>query len=422
MHIVFDILLWITYLIALYFSIFWFLVFLSSDLSIDRKRRIKLSNYPFVSIVVPAYNEEATVIPTIKSVIDLDYPDNRYEIIVVNDGSIDSTLKKVKQFKSQCSFKNFKVIDQQNQGKATAMNNALKDIRGVFFACLDADSFVEPLTLKKMLDVYEQSKNPSLSIVTPFMKIKKPDTLVHKLQYLEYLVSMFVARLMSFIDCLYVAPGPFSLYRTQVIRNLGGFDPSTLTEDQEIAYRVQAHNLQIKQCPDGYVYTVGPPTFKGLYNQRNRWFKGGLQNLWKYRKMVFDKKYGDFGVAQLPINIMAFFLCCSAIFFFSYYLVVPILNGIKNLLLINFDIIPFLTNLTFSFNLLNVDVSKTFVLYFLLGISLLLISLAHKNAGEKIKTQGYIYLVPYFLFYYLVLSFVAVVVVFEMAVNKKQKW
>jgi len=423
MQIVLSILLWATYILSLYCAIFWFLVFFDGgfDLSI-KKRRIKLKKIPFVSIIIPAFNEEDTVVPTIESCIALKYPNNKYEIIVVNDGSKDKTQERIEHFKRRTGFKNFIIINQENQGKAESLNNALKIVKGEFFACLDADSFVEPTTLIKMLKVYETEEDTSLSIVTPHMKIKETKKLVHKLQWVEYLVSMFIARLMSTLDCLYVAPGPFSLYKTKTIKELGSFDSSTLTEDQEIAYRVQSKNLKLKQCPDAFVYTHGPATFKGLYDQRNRWFKGGLQNLWKYRSILMNKSYGDFGVAQMSINVLAFFLCFSSLFFFSYYMIWPVFTGLKNLLLVNFDILPFLHNITFSFNPLTINVDKMLILYLLFSITFALLYLAHKNAGESIKKNGFVYLVPYFLAYYVLLSFIAIITVMELAVNKKQKW
>jgi len=423
MQIVLSLLLWGTYILSLYCAIFWFLVFFDGGFDLSaKKRRIKLKKIPFVSIIIPAFNEQSTVVPTIKSCIALKYPNHRYEIIVVNDGSKDKTQERIEQFKRETKFTNLIIINQINQGKAQSLNNALKIAKGEFFACLDADSFVEPTTLIKMLEVYETEKDSSLSIVTPHMKIKETKKLVHKLQWVEYLVSMFIARLMSVIDCLYVAPGPFSVYRTKTIIEIGGFDSSTLTEDQEIAYRVQSRNLKLKQCPDAFVYTHGPATFKGLYDQRNRWFKGGLQNLWKYRSILMNKAYGDFGVAQMSINVLGFFLCFSSIFFFSYYMVWPLVTGMKHLFLVNFDILPFLHNISFSFNPLAINIDTMLIFYLLFIISFALLYLAHKNAGESMKTRGFVYLVPYFLVYYLVLSFIAVITVVELAVNKKQKW
>ena len=99
------------------------------------------------------------------------------------------------------------------------------------------------------------------------------------------MTAMLLIKLMGYIDSNYIAPGPFSVYKTSVIKNLGGFDETNLTEDQEIAYRVQKKHLKIRQCPTAEVYTVAPGSIRTLYRQRNRWFKGTLQNLFKYKSL-----------------------------------------------------------------------------------------------------------------------------------------
>ena len=91
-----------------------------------------------------------------------------------------------------------------------------------------------------------------LAIVTPVMHVNKPKTLVQKLQKIEYIVAMLLVKLMGYIDSNYIAPGPFSLYKTKIISDLGGFDEENLTEDQEIAYRVQTKHLKIRQCPTAF--------------------------------------------------------------------------------------------------------------------------------------------------------------------------
>ena len=136
----------------------------------------------------------------------------------------------------------------------------MKIAKGEFFACLDADSYVEKDTLTKMLVLYEKENDPDLTIVTPAMKVKKPKNLIQKLQRVEYILTLFVSRLMSRLDCIYVAPGPFSLYRKKTIIDMGGFEVGNLTEDQEIAYRAQKHQYKIKQCYNAYVYTIAPKT------------------------------------------------------------------------------------------------------------------------------------------------------------------
>jgi len=420
-----SIVLWSSYVVSLYFTIFWFIVFLDAKpkFSEEEKEKRKITNFPKVSVLIPGYNEENTIKKTIMSVLNLDYPKNKLQVIVINDGSKDNTQRVVEGIISKNKDREILLINQHNQGKAASLNNALKVANGKFFACLDADSTVERKTLKKMLYVYEKGRK-DLVIVTPAMKVEKPKTLIQKLQWLEYLVAMFITRLMSHLDCVYVAPGPFSLYRTKVVNEIGGFSEDNLTEDMEIAYRVQSHNYKIKQCFDAYVHTKAPDNFRELFKQRNRWFKGGILNVLLYRKMFMNKKFGDFGLVQMSINTFNFFLAVSAISFFFYYAIWPILDNIYNLWLVRFDFWPILKSyfMNLNFNILNINITATFILWSLFAIIFAIFIISHKNANEGVKKHGFLYMLPYFFFYYIGLSFIALIVIAELIVGKKQKW
>jgi len=421
MNIWLNILLWISYFISLYFSVFWFLVFMDDSLDRRKKTRPVLRKYPLVSVIVPAYNEEETIVGTLISIIGLDYPKDKLEIIVVNDGSKDSTKQIVQEFVRQHKRYNVKLINQKNQGKGAALNHGLRYAQGEYFACLDADSFVQKHTLKRMLKFYEEHDN-DLVIVTPIMKVKNPKTIIQRLQRIEYIVIMFIARLMSHIDCLFVAPGPFSLYRTKVIQDLGGFDPDNITEDQEIAYRVQSRHMRIKQCPGAFIETIAPPTSHLFYRQRNRWFRGGLINALKYKHLFWNRSYGDFGFVQMSVNLLLFFLASITIFFAGYYMIWPIIKGLYDLSLVGFDIMPYIKNFTLYFNFLHMDIEKLFIIFSMFLIFIIMFVFAHRNSNERISQHGVVYLVPYFLVYYFALSFIAVIILVETVLGKKEKW
>ena len=422
MNIFFEILLWATYIIALYFSIFWMLVFFDRKKHFENEKIAILIKKPFVSVLIPAYNEKRSIEATIKSVINLDYPKDKIEIIVINDGSKDNTKEIVEMIIRKNKPRKIILLNQKNHGKARALNNGLKIAKGEFFACLDADSFVEKNSLKKMLSVYEKNGN-KLAIVTPTMKVKSPKTLVQKIQRAEYIFAILMARMMSSLDCIYVAPGPFSLYRTKVIKKLGGFDENNLTEDMEIAYRLQKHNYLIKQCPGADVFTLAPKTVKSLYNQRNRWFKGGLSNVFKYKGLLLNKNYGDFGMMQMPMNLLYVFLSATMVFFFFYYVMIPFFKMLHDWYLVGFDFKPYLKDVfKFDFNFINFNFDKGLVIYLLFVMFFMLFYFAHRNSKEKIKKLGWFYLLPYFFIYYTILSFVVVIVIFESIIGKKQKW
>lgn len=166
-----------------------------------------------MSIVIPAYNESKTIVKTLESAYNLNYPRAKMEIIVVNDGSSDGTLEIITQYIKDKP--NFRVLSHQNIGKAASLNKALDVLRGEFFACLDADSFVERHTLRRMLSLYYQNNDPHLAIVTPAMKVSAPSNILQKVQWLEYIVITLISRISSHLDALYVAPGPFHCIEPQ---------------------------------------------------------------------------------------------------------------------------------------------------------------------------------------------------------------
>ncbi|MEK6835606.1 MAG: glycosyltransferase family 2 protein, partial [Nanoarchaeota archaeon] len=342
-----TIVIWILYLISLYIIIFWLLVLIEGKKTNKIK---KLKKFPLVSILIPAYNEQDTIIGVLKSVIKLDYPKNKLEIIVVNDGSTDNTANLVKRFINENKNYNINLINQKNSGKGTALNKGLNVCKGEFFTCLDADSFIKEDALKKMLPHFQDEK---VGVVLPLMKITQPKNVLQKIQWVEYLINLFYKSIMSHLNCVHVAPGPFSVYRTKLLRSLGGFDEKNLTEDLEISLRLQSKNYKILQLMNTEVYTVAPDNLKGFYKQRNRWYKGTLLNTLKYKNLVGNKKYGDFGIIQMPRVAISGFFAITALGFITYnYVLNPIIKRIYDFSFINFNFLSHLQEFIKNFNLL----------------------------------------------------------------------
>lgn len=421
MEIFKEIIVYILYFITIYFAVFWLLFFIDIFERIKKERNRTYASKKFypVTLAVPAYNEEKTIKNTIISINNLDYPKDMIEIMVINDGSKDNTEKVVKDTVKFYKIDNLKLINIKNMGKASALNIALRKAKGKYFACLDADSFVDKDALKESVGFIQ--KDPDLAIITPIMQVNKPKNLIQLFQKIEYITAMLLVKLMGYIDSNYIAPGPFSLYKTDIIKRLGGFDENNLTEDQEIAYRVQSKHLKIRQCPTAKVYTNSPGTIKALYYQRNRWFKGTLQNLFKYKSIILNKKYGDFGIFQMPINIFAFILAFFAVFFFIFNLVKPLYKSIKHFYLVGFDYKYILTNISFDFSLLDVNITNYYIILVLLIVAGSMLYVSHKVEKKKVN-YGILVLIPYFFIYYILLSFFAVIVLIESLFGVKQKW
>lgn len=409
--------------VSLYFLIFWLLTFLEKEHNFKKEKiSTELDYYPSVSVIIPAYNEEKTISKTIQSVLELDYPYEKLDIYVVNDGSKDRTLQKIKEMSSKNKNRKLNIISHDNMGKANSLNKVIDMIDTDFFVCLDADSFVDTLTLKKQISLYQQMNNNNVAVITPAMKVFNPKNFLQKVQRIEYIVAMFFARMMSRLNMIFVAPGPFSLYRTGIVKKVGGFDNNSLTEDQEIVFRLQDRHYQIKQCFNGYVYTVAPSSVKVLINQRRRWFKGGLLTLKKYKHLLFNKAYGDFGIMQLPFNLFAFGLSMFVLLFSSYFFFQPIFNHVRNLYLVGFDVLYYISTLTFDFNLLDLRFGMLFILYCAFALFVFVLVSSYRNAEEKIFSYGVLSLFVYFFFYNIFLSSVCFLVILETLVGVKQKW
>lgn len=417
MNPVVNVLLWITYFISLYFAVFWFLVFLEGGIK-DKKVK-RLSKYSSVTIVIPAYNEEKRVKPTIESALKLDYPRNKIEFIIVNDGSTDKTEYVVRKLIRNNKRFNIKLINQENKGKGAALNTSLKIAKGEFFVCLDADSFVREDALKKILPHFNKKK---IAAVLPLLKVQKPKNLLQKMQWFEYLINMFYKRLMSKLDCVHVSPGPFSVYRKSILEKVGGFDEDNLVEDLEMTLRLQKHHYKIIQLLDSDVYTIAPKSLMKLYKQRNRWYKGSIYNALKYRHMILNKKYGDFGLMQMPSIIVAGIIALILVTSLIYYTIKPSFNYVYNMRFIGFDFITLLKNFVFNFHMLDINYTVVLVAMVMLTMSIIILIKSHRYTKEKIVKYSFFSLAIYLLLYFLLLGVMWIGIVIEMLLGIKQRW
>lgn len=403
------------YFISLYFSVFWLLVYLEDE---PVRKKKKPQNKPLVTIAIPAYNEEDTIEKTIESALHINYPKNKLQILIINDGSTDKTKQKAKKY---TKHKNVTLINQKNQGKGAALNHAVNKATGEFFVCLDADSEVDEDTLNYLLEHFEDK---DVAAVLPVMKIKNNTklNLLSKLQWYEYLVNVFFKKVMAKIDCVHVAPGPFSTYRTQTVKDVGYFAEDNLTEDLEMTVRLQKNNYKVIQDMNGVVYTNAMPTMKRYLAQRNRWFKGGLLNAIAYKEMLFNKKWGDFGVMQLPILILSGVIALLLVGTLLYELIKPIIESILRMSLVSFDFMTFLRTMTFDIRFVDLSATNITLLLVMFSLSVILLRLATFYTNEKIFTYNPLLVITYVIFYFFLLALTWAVVVKDLLIGRIQKW
>lgn len=416
-----DIILVSSYFLLLFLSIFWLLVLFSpEEKSISRSK--KPFRQPRFAVIVPAFNEQEGIVGTLQSLCDLDYPREKMEVVVVNDGSTDKTQEVVEEFIQQHPEGHITLINQENRGKGAAMNRGLAAINSEFFACLDADSLVGKNALQTMLPLFDEDEK--LAAVCPLLKVKSPQNLLQKVQWTEYVVNMFYKFLNSKINCIHVTPGPFSIYRTEVIRALGGYDEKTITEDLEIAIRLQKYHYRIHQTFDAVVETESPRSWGSLFRQRVRWYKGSVDNSVAYRDLIFNRKYGDFGVMRMPTIIASGMIAIILTAALAQDFVKKLLHAFFSLKGINFDILTLLKNYQFDFHFLQLPFFKLTIALTLIGLSFFVMYASFKLVGEKITRYGRTWtsMVTYLLIYSLFITGVWIYIAYTYLSHKKTGW
>lgn len=411
----------VMYFVSIYFAVFWLSIIFENGINdpiVNKKKK-----FPSVTVAIPVFNEEKSVVGTIESVLGLDYPSKKLQVIIVDDCSTDNTALVVKNYLKN---KNFKGVDVKyiahavNKGKGAALNTALNVSNSELFICLDADSFVESSVLKEVIPYFEDNVVAS---VLPLMKLQKVKGFTLGLQYVEYLVNFFLKKVMSILDCVHVTPGPFASYRRNVLVKLGGFDENNLTEDQEIALRLQKENYKIIQLIGPKVYTLGPETLKGWFSQRNRWYKGTLFNMKQYKNLFFNKEYGEFGMFHLPMVLGAALLSIFFAFFVLWqHMILPLLSKLYDMSFISFDVGLMSSVWLERFSVLDINYGLIFFTFVVMSFGLAWIIYAFKYTEESFSSQGFFSASLFMVIYPFFLSLVWLGVVFDVVRNKKQKW
>ena len=409
-----DGVLFSTYFILLYLAIFWILVLFSNE---KKKLQKMPGELPIVSVIIPAYNEEKSLLETVRSVQDLDYP--HLEILIVDDGSKDGTNRIAREIVAK--DERVRLLAQKNKGKGAALNYGISKANGKFFACLDADSSVDKDALKIMLPYFAES---DVAAVCPLLKVKNPKRMIERLQWFEYVINMFYKYLNAKIDCVHVTPGPFSLYRTEAIKKIGCFDEHNITEDMEIAIRLQKYHYRIVQTFDTVVRTIAPHNWKGLFKQRIRWYTGALDNTIGYKKMMFKKEFGDFAFIRMPTIILGGAITLILLTTIIVELFKSAVDWFYVIKSINFDIVTLLMNFKLNYNVLLIPVFKLFIAATLMGISFFVMIYAYRVINERISRYGktWLSLCSYLFLYGLFISGVWVYIAYSKLAKKKVSW
>jgi cellulose synthase/poly-beta-1,6-N-acetylglucosamine synthase-like glycosyltransferase len=296
---------------------------------------------PPISIVLPAFNEEATIVDSVDALRLLEY--GQFEIVVVDDGSTDGTLQRLTEaydlvpstvplrLQVPCRpihavyvsrrLPNLVVVSKENGGcKADASNAGINAARYPLVCLTDADAVLQKDTLLRVVRPFIERPRETIGVggtvrivngctvnVGRVTKIGAPRNLLAAVQTVEYMRAFIASRTAwSRIGGLFLISGAFGVFRKDALVEVGGFDTEAIGEDMDLVLRLHrhfrgsSHHYRVVFLADPVVWTEAPETLKGLRSQRKRWHRGLLQCLWRNRDVVLRPAHGSIGMLALP--------------------------------------------------------------------------------------------------------------------------
>lgn len=302
---------------------------------------LRSNSIPPITFIVPAFNERKNIIKTAKNMLSLSY---RYKrLIIVNDGSTDETLELLKthfvlkplppsfpgklptapirNYYVSETHPNLLVIDKINAGKADALNAGINACTTEMLVAADADTLVEDQALNRLVRPFLMhpdtvaahasigNANGCLISENRIIKYIFPKRLILGFQILEFMKAFLVERLgLSWTKGSLVIPGNFGMFKLSILKEINGYDRTSIIEDTEIITRLHKYLLERKRqyrityVPDIVAWTEAPEDIGMLAKQRMRWYKGTTQNIWQYRHMIFNPRYRSIGLFVCPMT------------------------------------------------------------------------------------------------------------------------
>jgi len=253
--------------------------------------------FPSLTVLVPAYNEEKVIAKTIEGLLGTEYPN--YEIIVIDDGSKDGTLKIANRYKNKV-----KVLHKDNGGKASALNLGIAYAKGEIIAIVDADTIVGRDALKQLVKGFFTGKN--VAAVAGNIKVRNRTNWLTWTQALEYVSGIeIVRRAFDFFGSITIVPGALGAFRKTVLEEVGTYHKDTLVEDFDSTIKVLKSGFVISGSTRSTAYTEAPHSFHDFYKQRKRWYRGNLQVLTRHSETLFNPRYAFLYKIAFPFMIIS---------------------------------------------------------------------------------------------------------------------
>jgi cellulose synthase/poly-beta-1,6-N-acetylglucosamine synthase-like glycosyltransferase len=302
------------------------------------------ANTPPITIIAPAYNEEANIEDSVRAFLQVVYPS--LNLVVVNDGSKDGTMARLRErfalvptdlvVRGDLKTKPIRglyrsplddrllVVDKENGGKADALNVGINVARTPLVCCVDADSVIDRRALLRMVEPYLYSDKAVVAVGGTVMPANgsrirdgiveesgMPSSWLARFQLVEY-VRAFVFARMGFnrLGGNLIISGAFGLFSREAVISAGGYEPKTVGEDAELVVRIhrtmreKKRPYQVMHISDPVCFTEVPENLKILGRQRDRWQRGLVDTLWRHRRMMLNPRYGAIGLISLPVFLL----------------------------------------------------------------------------------------------------------------------
>jgi len=299
--------------------------------------------YKPVSILVPAYNEEASIVSSVEALLQIQFPD--FEVVVINDGSTDRTLEllidhfdlreadpppnlpidhqPIRQVYRSNRYDELIVIDKVNGRKADALNAGINLASKDLICAIDADSILESDVLLKLLRAFVEDENviavggivrvANGCTIEDYLvkKVDLPKKYLARIQSVEYLRAFLFGRVgWDYMRSLLIISGAFGVFDRKAVMEVGGYLEETVGEDMELVVRLHHHfkdeglPYEIRFLPEPVCWTEVPEDWEVLGRQRNRWQRGLADTLWRHREMLFNPRYGRLGLLAMPYFVI----------------------------------------------------------------------------------------------------------------------
>ncbi len=260
------------------------------------ERQPEPNTYPPVSIIIPAYNEEKVVLKTIEAAIETQYP--KKEVIFVDDGSSDNTLKIASQFKNQ-----IKVLHKENGGKASAINYGIVYSKGEIIVILDADTIIGRRAITEIVKGFQSDEN--VAAVAGNIKVKNRTNWLTKCQALEYIIGIqIIRRAFDVFGSISIVPGALGAFRKEFVQDAGTYDKDTIVEDFDQTIKLLKAGMVTQGSIQAVAYSESPDTMDDFVKQRKRWYRGNIQVLTRHSDALINPRFGYLQKLSFPFLML----------------------------------------------------------------------------------------------------------------------